>query len=469
MKEKASQVTLQEGFQNKTCAFLSQNTSIERIVLALSGGLDSVVLLQLTKELLASSPDLNKNLIALHVNHDISQHSDSWQTFCEELCEGLGVPLHTEKLNFEGSNNLEARAREARYAIFENFCTENDVVLSAHHKDDQAETILFRLFRGNGGKSLSGIPEKRPLGKALLFRPLLQFNKKILEAYAKENELDWVKDESNSNLHFSRNYIRHEILPRVLERWPQFHESLERVARLRLESVHLLQEVAEQDFQALLSQDPDLRSWGDCIELAPFKKITRARQKNILRYWMSAQNLLMPSEQRLESLVEQISTGGSEANQSSDLLHWKQDESIVSWKRFEGCLFLLINKSGQETGLVHKEWDLREGGELVLPQWRFCAAKHQKKGESEKAGLRSDVTCLKVVYRKGGERCQPVSRANSQTLKKLLQEYRVPPWERDYLPLFHVDEKLVSVADLWVCKGYESREEDAWLISRSTL
>ena len=209
--------------------FLSPWRDAPRWWIGLSGGLDSCVLLQLLAEARQAAARTSPlpTLTAVHVDHQLSAHSPGWSRHCEALCRSLEVELVIRRVVVAaGATGPEAAAREARYAVFEELVGPGDLLLLAHHLDDQVETLFLRLMRGAGTRGLAGMPRQRRLGKGELCRPLLAFTRESLEDFATERGLAWVEDESNCDLSPDRNYLRHRVLPRLEERWPAYRASV---------------------------------------------------------------------------------------------------------------------------------------------------------------------------------------------------------------------------------------------------
>lgn len=217
-----------------------------RLVVALSGGVDSVVLLHL----LAIFKKKNRcyQIIAHNVHHGLSENADQWQQFCARFCVTLSVPFIASKVTLQKKTrtSLEALAREARYQCFQESMQKNDIILTGHHQNDQLETLLLALKRGSGSTGLQGIRVQQNFSNGFLLRPLLIFSREQLVDYAEANELQWIEDESNQNTEFDRNFIRHKISPLLLERWPAIANSASRTAQLCQEQQRLLDEVAAE-------------------------------------------------------------------------------------------------------------------------------------------------------------------------------------------------------------------------------
>ena len=411
-----------------------------------SGGLDSHVLVHVMVELVGK-----KKVTVVHVNHQLSANSDIWQEHCEDICLELGVDIICKTVSIKNrGTGIEDAAREARYGIFEKLLKKNDLLILAHHADDQIETMLFRLFRGSGIKGMSGMPISRLLGNGELFRPLLPFFRRDLESYALANQINWIEDDSNLDVAFDRNFIRHKLIPTINERWPNSSFQLNRSANIFSESDFLIDVLAQKDF-AIVTEVSERVGWSISIDkLNGFEII---RQKNILRYWFNLHNLTLPSYAVLDNALDQMI--GSKADA----------EPIVSWgdlqlRRFNKKLYLLPfnfddpnysfkKKKGLE--LLEKypiKWD--GSSQLILPDSSSLCVKRNIKG-----GLRMDFKKnLEIRFRSGGERCKPKGRSGSNTLKKLFQEYSLEPWLRNNIPLIYIDNHLAAVGDLWVCDEF---------------
>ena len=411
-----------------------------------SGGLDSHVLVHVMVELVGK-----KKITVVHVNHQLSADSDIWQEHCEDICLELGVDIICKTVSIKNrGTGIEDAAREARYGIFEKLLKKNDLLILAHHADDQIETMLFRLFRGSGIKGMSGMPTSRLLGNGELFRPLLPFFRRDLESYALANQINWIEDDSNLDVAFDRNFIRHKLIPTINERWPNSSFQLNRSANIFAESDFLINILAQKDF-AIVTEVSERVGWSISIDkLNGFEII---RQKNILRYWFNLHNLTLPSYAVLDNALDQMI--GSKADA----------EPIVSWgdlqlRRFNKKLYLLPfnfddpnysfkKKKGLE--LLEKysiKWD--GSSQLILPDSSSLCVKRKIKG-----GLKMDFKKnLEIRFRSGGERCKPKGRSGSNTLKKLFQEYLLEPWLRNNIPLIYIDNHLAAVGDLWVCDEF---------------
>lgn len=403
---------------------------------ALSGGLDSCVLLQALVDL-----RLPVQIRALHVNHQISPNADAWQQHCADLCERLNVPFTAECVHVENKGRgIEDAAREERYKVFAQHLGADDVLLTAHHADDQAETLLLRLLRGTGPRGLAAMAQQRPLASGLLHRPLLAFTRAELEIYAKEKGLSWVNDESNADDGYDRNYLRNRVMPLLSERWPSFTDKWQQTADLCAEYEGLVGELADEDLhRSGLSQE----LVGTSLSLRYLREISRVRRNNVIRAWLRHEDLNTPEQQHLDQIQRQLIDGRQDA------------EAQVSWgnltmRAYRERIYALpladLPSVPESPPVLSSVTNLPSG---------FCF-KMEPCEDSEMPLLKKDLPDLHCRFRVGGERCKPVGRAHSQTLKRLLQDYGVAPWLRESLPLIYSGDDLVAVADLWVCEGYQA-------------
>lgn len=413
-----------------------------------SGGLDSCVLLHALVSL-----KLPISLRAIHINHQISSHADQWQQHCADVCAQLGVSFVAVKVDVKNTGKgIEDAAREVRYRVFEAHLMAGDYLFTAHHADDQAETLLLRLMRGSGVRGLAAMAQQRPLGMGMLHRPLLHFSRQELAAYAQEQGLVWVDDESNSNDHYDRNYLRNQVLPLLRQRWPAFTAKWQQTADLCAANEALVDELANADLQLAQIATEFI---GTSVSLGYIEALSDIRRHNLIRVWLRRQGLATPEQAHLQQIEQQIIDGRQDA------------EAQVSW----GDVSLRVYRQRlYALPLAH----LPQSSTAVIP---FADHVHLSPtislvceclAHSSQPLLKANLPNLHIRFRQGGERCKPVGRGHSQTLKRLLQEYHVVPWLRDALPLIYSDDELVAVADLWVCEGYQT-ENDGFSIKYSSL
>ena len=395
----------------------------DRVVLGLSGGLDSIVLLHILKEIELSAGFF---LSCIHVNHKISKNSGKWAKFCEDKCKLLGVPLRIEEVDISPhlDQGIEAAARTARYAAFDRH--DADYVALAQHQDDQAETVLLQLFRGGGLNGLAAMGELKPFGAKMLARPLLSVPRKAIEAYARENDFEWIEDESNSDIRYDRNFVRHGVFPVIEARFPAFRETVSRSSANIAEAMMLLDDLAEIDAMGAVESGR--------LDASRLLELPRVRAKNLLRHYLSSEGMRMPSSGRLDEMLKQLTGKGALVSISHDGFEIRLYRGVVHIVRARPVL-PGFRKSWQGESRL----DIPELGGILL----FETAEEGLDPER----LGGPVT---VRVREGGERFRVHEKRPSRLLKNLFQESGVPPWMRNSLPLLYCGERLVWVAGIGI-------------------
>lgn len=407
---------------------LSQFPVSRHLRVGLSGGMDSVVLLHALTEL---AENRDWQLSAIHINHGINPAAPQWQAFCENLCGQLHVPLQVETLQLDlgRDSGLEEQARAARYGAFAACLVANDSLVLAHHLDDQMETLLLRLLRGAGPGGLAGMPAQRTLGPGRLIRPLLAFSRASLEHYANSAGLAWVEDDSNADTRFDRNFCRHQLLPCIESRWPDYRQRFSKTRQLWSESDLLLQELAAEDLARVVTDQPTV------LDLGLLSGWVAARQRNLLRYWLRQIGVPMAGWNLLQRLVNEILPARVDAAAS---LNWQS----LRLQRFRDRLYALRIADAFER--QDYAWSWRQTSSVVLPHNGVLTVTWPA------ATVPADCNdTLQVHYRDGGERCRLPGRPQ-KTVKQLLQEADMPPWLRDRVPLLYQDERLAAIPGLGI-------------------
>lgn len=275
---------------------LTRLTSRKRFVVAYSGGVDSHVLLHLMSRVSCDS------LRAVYVNHGLSEHANDWQAHCADVCSALQIPFeaHGVQVIKKPRHSLEATARDLRYQVLSSLIDDESVVLTGHNQNDQAETMLLQLMRGAGLQGLSAMPAVKRFYPGWLARPLLTLTRAHIEAYAREQELQWIEDESNSQIHFDRNFLRHEIIPELEKCRSGVVRNMTRSGTHIAEALELMQELAAIDYEAIKSDSINR------VMIKPLKALSDARQSNVIRYWLSLQApVLRPPSQAILAQIKQ--------------------------------------------------------------------------------------------------------------------------------------------------------------------
>jgi len=385
--------------------------------------LDSTVLLHLLADL--ATREAIPPLSAIHIHHGLQAAADAWPEHCAGVCRVLGVPLQVIRVAVKPGASVERAARDARCAAFNQLLATDELLLTAQHRDDQAETLLFRLLRGAGVRGLAAMPEQRTLGKGNLLRPLLSVSRATLEAYAAEHSLCWVEDPSNADSQFSRNYLRQHILPLLTARWPQATSSMARTASHLAEAQQLLDELALQDLAPAGS--PSAFAWLELpsLALAPLKDLSAARQRNALRYWLAALTRLPDSEHWV----------------GWDSLRDASEGSQPVWRLTDGEL----HRADGRIWWLPATWMQPPVGVTL---WRDACLPLQlaHNGQLDFDGEAPGGE-LQVRYRQGGEVMQLPERGH-RDLKRLLNESGLPVFVRGRLPLLYREDRLLAVANL---------------------
>lgn len=394
------------------------------LLVGFSGGLDSTVLLC---SLALSIPARERGLRALHVHHGLHPDADSWAADCQRVCDRLGIALAVVRADVRRDEGLglEASARKARYAAFESELHDGEVLVLAHHRDDQAETFLLRALRASGVDGLAAMPAWRVLGRGWLWRPLLDVPRIALLAYARAHGLEWIDDASNCDTAMDRNFLRHRVLPLLRERWPDADTAFARSAALCGDAATLL---AEDDATALATvQSGDVRT----LDVTRLLDLEASRRARVLRRWVAGLGLPPLPAQGIARI-------------ESDLLHAAPDaQPCFAWASATIRRWRSTLHAGPQAGTWPEDWcALWDGGQaLRLPDG----------GSLRLHGASRFAHPLLVRGRHGGERITLPGRAHSHTLKHVLQELDVPPWRRDRLPLlFDTAGELLAAGDVVV-------------------
>ncbi|GLO13940.1 tRNA(Ile)-lysidine synthase [Pseudomonas putida] len=391
--------------------------------IAFSGGLDSTVLLHLLADYARNhaSPPLS----AIHVHHGLQSAADAWPAHCQAICNNLGIELQVIHVQVAPGASLEQAARDARYAAFKQALGPGDILFTGQHRDDQAETLLFRLLRGAGLRGLAAMPGQRALGQGSLVRPLLGCSRQHLQDYAQVNGLAWIEDPSNADTHFARNFLRSEVFPHLQQRWPQASQSLARAAEHLSEALGLLDELAQGDLAHAGEGAPMAWAGVDSLDLASLVALSPARQRNALQYWLSRRTRL-PDTRHWAGWV--------------DLRDAALDAQPV-WRLADGQLL----RSQGRIWWLSGDWLQQPVGERA---WVNPATPLRLPGNGSVRLAVAEPLCeLRIAYRQGGEVLDMPGRGR-RDLKRLLNEQQVPHFLRPRLPLLYQGERLLAVANL---------------------
>lgn len=411
--------------------------------IAYSGGMDSTALLHAAARVV---PQLDIQLRAVHVDHGLHPLSPSWAAQCAEICEALSIPLQCVRANLipEKGESLEQQAREARYRIFNKVMADGDGLLTAHHERDQAETVFVQLFRGAGPKGLSAMPESSPLGDGELIRPFLDVPYEALSQYATKHQLRWIDDPSNQCTDITRNFVRHDVLPMIQERWPTITRSISRSSRHCAEAAEILDTMAQQDLGVNAASELSHQ-----IELDTLGSLSVSRRKNALRYWIRSMGLRLPSSAKLEDIDRQLF---SAAEGCQPCVKW--GDGLL--RRYRNSAYLLTNQVFEKPASPIA-WDVQANAVLDLPMGQLSVRTVVGDGVSSD-WISAEFRRVSVQFRRGGERVQ-YKRGLHKKLNQVFQELGVPPWQRDFTPLIFAKGELVAVAGHGVFKPYRAQAD----------
>jgi tRNA(Ile)-lysidine synthase len=410
---------------------------------AYSGGLDSHVLLHALKKI---SSSLSGSIYALHVNHGISEHAKDWVHHCETTCQNLGVNFKALEIKeaCPKGESLEAWAREKRYQLMTEQLDIEGLLLTAHHLEDQAETLLIQLARGAGVRGLAAMPVLRKHNNVRLARPLLNVNRGKLLKYAELHKLQWIEDDSNYDVSIDRNFFRHQIIPKLRKRWSGIANTLHRVALHQASAANLLDDLAKIDWRFCQTQS------SRTLQVDKLLSLSIERQSNLIRYWLRQLDLRVPDSKIMHEILNKFLSAKQE---SEPLVRWPGAEV----RRYQNQMYALKPVLEHDIEVVI-DWDMQSACRLSGGVLRANLT-HGK-------GIATDVCAdaqLQIRFRKGGEKIQLSNKDHRQELKKLFQEENIPPWERDRLPLLYRDDQLIAVANLWVdISACSEDDKPAW-------
>jgi tRNA(Ile)-lysidine synthase len=413
--------------------------TIQRWWVAYSGGVDSHVLLYALSRIRSQ---LNTSDIhAIHIDHQLSPLSSQWSEHCQQVCQQLQIPYQCKVVDAQtaAGESPEAKARQARYDAFIELLKAGDGLLTAHHQDDQAETLLLQLLRGSGPRGLASMPEYNSLAKGWLCRPLLDITRDQIRQYANDHLLQWIDDISNDDPVFDRNYLRLQVIPLLKQRWPAMAKTVSRSARLCADTIEMIDAIASEDLDYVLD------GGGERMAISRLQALSRERQHNVVRAWLARLGLACPSHKTLHLIWRQVIDTLPE---STPRLQWPGAEI----HRYRDHLYAMPALADFDHG-QHFDWNMDEaitisgvGRMRVIPGT----------GKGFIRLVSRDVT---IRFRQGGERCKLPKRGGEHSLKKLFQELGVVPWMRERIPLIYIGEQLAAIGDLLVCEGFAAGEQ----------
>lgn len=412
---------------------LSHIETTKTIYVAFSGGIDSTVLLHATRDICQQTQHVLK---AVHVNHHIHIDSLVWAQHCKAVCESINLEIINLDVNVAqfSQHGIEGSAREARYQAFESCLTEDDVLLTAHHADDQMETVLQQLFRGAGVHGLAACARKRALGLAELVRPFLDVSRAQIEFFAQQENLQWIEDPSNQSCDHDRNYLRHKVMPLLHARWHNLHDIAGRVTQWQSEAATLLDQVADTDLDNMMDSERRL-------DISAMSELDYLRKKNLLRRWIRIQQCNVPNSEILARIVHEVMQSRDDGQAC---VRWQNNEI----RKFRHKLYLLANVATHDSSHSYS-WNLNQT--LDLPNLNLMLTYQALVDFGVNV---SEINQLEVRFRQGGEVIRPRGRGCQKDLKSLFQEAGVEPWQRDRIPLLFHNNQLIFVWRYWIHEGY---------------
>lgn len=426
---------------------LNELPQCQGLAVALSGGLDSMVLLELAQRFVK---DKGMPLCAIHIHHGLSANADDWQAFSAEQCRMRGIVFYSEQVVLSEQTRLgiEAKARQARYQAMDKALPAGYALLLGQHSDDQVETFFLRLKRGAGLKGLGGMQALSYWQQRPLLRPLLGISRKQLQQYVESHGLEHIHDESNDDSRFDRNFLRNQVLPLLNKRFPGFSAKVAQTTELLQQQQRLLDEIAAQDLTQLAVNPQQL-------SLAPLMALGAARANNVLRYWLQSHDVAMPSQLQLQSLCEQLLNARADSQPSLSLRTHSGDE--VSVRRFNEQLYLVENQVE------------------LLAQQLGCPGPHTLKDARVLScepgqGVRAPHAEEQVWVRFGvlNARIRPQHKPYGNKLSHWLKELKVPPWERQRIPLIFYGDTLVAVVGYFYNYDFLAQQGLQWQL-KTTL
>ncbi|QAV22472.1 tRNA lysidine(34) synthetase TilS [Proteus hauseri] len=399
-----------------------------------SGGVDSTVLLQGLVRL-RDEYQLPLELTAIYVHHGLNAKADDWLKHCEQFCQQWNVAFINERVQVESkSAGIESGAREARYQAYRKHLQPQQVLVTAQHQDDQAETFFLALKRGSGPAGLSSMPAKMPFEHSYLLRPLLNITRKQVEDYANQQSLHWIEDDSNQDDRYDRNFLRLHIMPLLTQRWDHFSQAVTRSAALCGEQEALLDELLDSELNVLIDKQ-------NSVDIDALAMCSTIKRNALLRRWFAYLNKAMPSREQILRLWEEVALAKEGAEPR---LRFIEDEV----RRYKKRLYL-IPVINEPIGKVI-EWLLPQP--LVLPEALGVLIVHSAVAQGQEMVIRAPYNTEKVTVRFGltQSSLRIVGRELPRHSKKIWQELGIAPWRRTRIPLIYYNDTLITAVNTFV-------------------
>lgn len=400
-------------------------SSVKRLYLACSGGIDSTVLMHILHDY-----SDQYEIIPWHINHGLQHNAQTMEEFTRQQARILHLEYRVDQLSLDvSSGNIEAVARRQRYRLFEQALTAQDALLTAHHMNDQAETLMLNLMRGSGPAGLSAIAGLKSLGRGYLFRPLLNVTRQQIEHYANQHQLQWIEDPSNADLSFDRNFLRLEVLPVIVQRWPAALQQMHRVSEIQNESDQLQTDLARIDYANISVVRPF--TLYKCLQIDALNALSSTRKKNLIRFWIRDNRLRSIGYKKMHELLNQL---GCRDDASTALQG--VDYQIRCFRR---NLYIVPASPDIILQAVYRVPDISE---LEITAIGFRSSRSQIFQYLKRSDDGQEVS---LHFRQGKQTSQ--RQAHSHRLKRLFHKHSIPPWKRATTPQILIDNELV---DLWL-------------------
>jgi tRNA(Ile)-lysidine synthase len=412
-----------------------------RFCVGFSGGLDSTVLLHALTDCVPGN-----KIHAIYVNHQIQPQAQAWGEHCAEVCRQLEVSFEQIRVTVEqqSGDSLEASARIARYDAFAAVLQPNDILLTAQHQDDQAETFLIQLLRGSGPAGLAAMPAVKSFASGMHCRPLLRVSREALLQYARANELSWIEDPSNADTVLTRNFIRHDVMPVLRQRWPNVSNALARSAQHNADAAAVLASVGLEDLRKV-SLAPDK------LSIPYLHTLDASRRRNALRVWFTKMHWPLPSTAKLMHVEQDLIMGN---NDQQAVIEWG-DKQL---RRYRDVIYAFDPEPAQP---LCESFEIDGFESHHLEDGReFCWRLETGAGIAQAALQHKKLT---IKPRAGGEQIRLAADGPTRDVKKLMQENAVPPWEREKVPFVWCENKLIAAGE-WVNYEFVAAQGEPGLV-----
>ncbi len=418
---------------------LKEFVNANAVYVGYSGGMDSHVLLHTVSQ---SREQISKEIFAIHVNHGLNEKANQWAEHCQNVCDAIDIKLIQINLDATApkGESQEEWARDLRYEAVENILDKNDLFLTAHHKDDLAETILLQLLRGAGPAGLSAMPEKTQLGEGWHVRPLLDFTREEMASYAADNNLNWINDDSNDDVRFDRNYLRQMVMPSLKQRWPGVLKTLSRAAGIQSNVNELIEDLAAQDLSLCIKPE------NNTLNAHHLGALSSARAVNVIRYWLKMHQYRSPGAKVLEQILSDIVNSQSD---TSPCIRWGD----VEIRRYRDMVFLTRGLPTVSDDAKLISWNISDECELEFGKLKADIITGQGIAYNKITGSR-----INIRYRTGHEQIK--LGGHHHTLKNVFQEKGIPPCFRAIIPLIYIDNRLVEITGLCIDEDFTAGPDE---------